>query len=231
MSLPGHTIVAPEGTRGFDTAVRLTPSMMKAFFDHGYRYAVRYVRRGKAHLDADLNTKEAESLLEAGLGLMVVQYVESETSWIPTPAKGTSNGGVAGREATKVGVPHGVILWCDLEGVAAGTPATDVIEYCNRWHHSVAGAGYLPGLYVGWHSGLTPKQLYEELRFTHYWAAYNLNADQAPLVRGVQMKQGSAKPADRPPGVTIEFDTDLVGADKLGGRPTVVAPEDWLEHA
>jgi hypothetical protein len=121
------------------------------------------------------------------------------------------------------------MLWCDLEGVAPKTPAQDVIDYCNRWHGSVAVAGFLPGLYVGWHCGLNPKQLYDELRFTHYWAAYNLNADQAPGVRGVQMNQSAAKPVDAPPGVSIAFQADVVRTDALGGRPTVVAAENWLE--
>jgi hypothetical protein len=226
--LDGHVITAPNNVRGFDTAERLTPATMQAFFDKGYRYAVRYVRRDQVH-PSDLGAAEAESLLEVGLGLMIVQHVESDTSWTPNGDKGATNGGVAAAETTAVGVPHGVSVWCDLEGVAAGTPATDVIEYCNNWHQAVAAGGYLPGLYIGWHCGLTPKQLYEELRFTHYWAGYNLNADQVPIVRGIQMKQGAAKKSDRPAGVTIDFDTDRVKADALGGRPTVVAPESWLE--
>src|SRR3954466_10782917 len=83
--------------------------------------------------------------------------------------------------------------------------------------------------YVGWHCRLTPKQLYQELRFTHYWAAYNLNSDQAPAIRGVQLRQSASKPVDVPPGVVIAFQADVVRTDALGGRPTVVAPENWLE--
>ena len=162
---------------------------------------------------------------------MVVQYVESEESWRPDADKGSGNGRICAEETARVGVPHGVNVWCDLEGVAAGTPAKEVIEYCNNWHRAVAAEGFVPGLYVGWHCGLTPTQLYKELRFTHYWAAYNLNSDQEPATRGVQMKQGAAKKADRPPGVELDFDTDRVKKDANGGLPTVVAPEDWLEHS
>jgi Domain of unknown function (DUF1906) len=231
MPCPGHAIVCPDGVRGFDTAVKLTPQVATAFFDHGYRYAVRYVRRDHPHPGVDLDASEAEALLATGLGLMIVQHVESETSWTPTADKGRGNGEAAAVECMRIGVPHGLSVWCDLEGVVSGTPAPAVIDYCNRWHQTVASAGYLPGLYVGWQCGLTSKQLYEELRFTHYWAAYNLNSDEAPAVRGVQMKQGGAKPTDRPPGVTIEFDTDRARTDALGGRPTVVGPEAWLERA
>ena len=229
MAIDGHVIVAPNNVRGFDAAVRLTAKQIKAFFDHGYRYAVRYVRRDEAHPDRDLNSSEAQQLIDAGLGLMIVQYVESESAWAPNADKGRGNGQIAAEECTRIGIPHGVSVWCDLEGVAAGTSAKDVIDYCNLWHEAVAGAGYLPGLYIGWHCGLTPAQLYKSLRFTHYWGAYNLNADQEPSVRGIQMKQGAVKKSDRPAGVTIDFDTDRVKTDALGGRPTVVAMESWLE--
>ena len=48
---------------------------------------------------------------------MLVQYVESETAWIPSAIKGTTNGTVAASEATKLGVPWGVTIWCDLEEI------------------------------------------------------------------------------------------------------------------
>jgi len=68
------------------------------------------------------------------------------------------------------------------------------------------------------------------LRFTHYWGAYNLNVDQAPIVRGLQMKQSEREAADLVAGVKLAFQVDRVRADKLGGRPTLVGPEFWLEQ-
>ena len=122
--------------------------------------------KDKPHASA-LSAAEASNLLNAGLGIMLVQYVESESAWTPTAKKGATNGGVAASEAERLGVPWGVTIWCDLEGVAVGTPRQQVIDYCNRWHSAVSGAGYVPGLYVGYHSGLTATQLYAKLRFTH----------------------------------------------------------------
>ena len=78
---------------------------------------------------------------------MLVQYVESESAWTPTAKKGATNGGVAASEAERIGVPWGVTIWCDLQGVAVGTPRQQVIDYSNRWHNAVSGAGYVPGLY------------------------------------------------------------------------------------
>src|SRR5947199_275970 len=83
-------------------------------------------------------------------------------------------------------------------------------------------AGYVPGVYVGYRAGLTPIGLYRSLKFTHYWGAYNLNVDQYPAVRGIQMKQSKARSSDRPEGTTIDFQTDRVRGDSLGGRPTLL---------
>jgi len=228
MTLPGHVFTAPDGVRGFDTAERVSATAAAAFRHRGYRFCVRYVRRDKPHASA-LSVTEAKSLLSVGIGLMLVQYVESDTTWIPAQAKGTTNGGVAASEAAKLGVPWGVTVWCDLEGVAPGTPAQKVIDYCNRWHIAVTSAGYVAGLYVGYRAGLTPTQLYRALRFTHYWGAYNLNSDQYPGIRGLQMKQLRASRQDLVAGTGIGFQVDKISADKLGGRPTLLALEGWPE--
>jgi len=226
MALDGHVFTAPDGARGFDANVVITPAVAAAFVQRDYRFCVRYIRRQTFH-DFDLSDDEAQGLIESGLGLMVVQHVESDSAWTPTAAKGAANGDVAATEADQIGIPHGVTVWCDLEGVAVGTPPAPVIDYCNRWHAAVAGAGYLPGLYVGFHCGLDPTQLYRALRFIHYWGAYNLNAAAAPIVRGLQMKQSSRTPLDAVPGHTFEFQVDTVRTDALGGRPTLVARDGW----
>jgi len=228
MPLHGHVFTVPPGVRGFDVNAPLTADSAAAFSRHGYRYAIRYVRRQPKH-KYDLTADEANAILDTGLALGVVQHVESAGAWTPTADKGAANGEVAAEEATAIGIPAGVCVWCDLEGVARGTPADAVIDYCNRWHAAVAAAGFVPGLYVGWHCGLTQSQLYRSLRFTHYWGAYNLDTDEAPAVRGLQMRQGAARPVDRVTGFDVAFDTDVVVGDALGGFPTVVGPDAWRE--
>ncbi|HEX9309497.1 MAG TPA: glycoside hydrolase domain-containing protein, partial [Gemmatimonadaceae bacterium] len=153
----------------------------------------------------------------------------SDTSWIPSGTKGAANGAVAAAEAEKLGVPFGVTVWCDLEGVKRGTRSQKVIDYCNQWHIAVMSAGYLPGLYVGYHAGLNPTQLYRSLRFSHYWGAYNLNSDQYPAVRGLQMKQSRHKQSDSVSDSGIDFQVDRISADALGGHPTLLALEGWPE--
>jgi hypothetical protein len=67
------------------------------------------------------------------------------------------------------------------------------------------------------------------LRFTHYWGAYNLNSDEAPIVRGVQMKQSQRRSQDEVPNLQVDFQVDGISADRLGGRPTLLALEGWPE--
>jgi hypothetical protein len=226
--LDGHVYTVPDGVRGFDADTTITPSVARAFRAHGYRFAVRYVRREPFHA-SDLTASEATGLLDAGLGIMPVQHVEPGV-WHPSAEKGSTYGSTAAAEAERIGIPPGVIVWCDLESVDAGTPADAVIEYCNEWHIAVAKGGFVPGLYVGYDPGLNSTQLYRSLRFTPFWGAYNLNSDQVPAVRGFQMQQAVRRSADVVSGVTLDFDVDTVRADNLGGRPTLLGPEFWLEQ-
>lgn len=213
----------PDGSRGFDCNTTVTPDLALAFAQHGYKFAVRYVRRSQKH-DYDLTVGEIVTLLASGLGVMVVQHVAAD-GWVPSGRLGTSYGQVAAGEAHALGLPVGTHVWCDLEGVMPGTPAGEVIDFCNRWYDAVADAGYRPGLYVGWSAILTPIQLYRNLKFRSYWAAYNLDRDQEPITRGVQMRQFGARPLDRPPGVAIDFDVNVIRADRMGGSPTLLLPD------
>jgi hypothetical protein len=222
--------VAPgKPVRGFDTAEPVTEQMAKAFFAHGYRFCIRYVRRQAFH-DYDLDAAETERLLETGFALMAVQHVEREDpspSWLANAAKGAQNGRVAAEAVRLAKLPDGVTIWCDLEN-AESNPAVDVIAYCNAWHQEVSEAGYHPGLYVGAECGLTPRQLFYALKFDAYWGALNLNTDEVPLVRGLQMKQHVKREGDLPPGfASLPFQTDTIRTDGKGGRPKWVQPDGW----
>jgi hypothetical protein len=223
--LAGHVYTSPGGVTGFDADRHITAEVAVAFQRHGYQFCVRYVRRDTVN-PHDITHDEAAGLLEAGLGLMVVQHV-APAPWTPTADLGAAYGATAATEAHHLGLPSGVTVWCDLEGVAAGTPEKQVIDFCNRWHSEAASAGFVPGLYVGDSPGLGPTQLYRSLRFVHYWSAYNLNDDALPAVRGVQMKQRRAGKADVVTGHRLEFQVDIVHADALGGLPTLLAPAEW----
>ncbi len=212
----------PDGSRGFDANQTLHAHDAAAAVNLGYAFVVRYVRRKTPHA-FDLTTAERDAILGAGLGLMVVQHVASE-GWTPTQSLGAEYGATAAAECVGLLVP-GVTVWCDIEGVAPGVSPHDVITYCNAWYDAVEAAGLNPGLYVGWHAGLTPDELYYKLSFTAYWSAYNLDADRFPSVRGVQMRQSAAKEPDLIPGFSAQaMDVDAINADEIGDTPTLLLP-------
>lgn len=212
----------PTGSKGFDCNAVVGAATASAFYGRGYRFAVRYVGRVQ-HKPHDASSSELARLLRAGLSVMLVQHVKSAESWDPEGEKlGRLYGANAARFADHCGYTEGAVLWCDLEGVAVGTPRQVVIDYCNAWHESVESAGYLPGLYVGWRAGLSARDLYYRLRFRRYWSAYNLNRDEYPAVRGVQMRQFAATRADHVPGVAFEIDVNLIGQDALGDSPLLM---------
>lgn len=70
--------VAPgKPVRGFDTGEKVTKEMAKAFFQFGYRFCIRYVRRDDFH-SFDLDADELQMLLDTGFAVMAVQHVETE---------------------------------------------------------------------------------------------------------------------------------------------------------
>lgn len=212
----------PSGSKGFDCNTRVTADAAQRFYDAGYHFAVRYVRRAGPH-DYDLSVREVADLLRAGLGLMVVQHV-APPGWIPTPGVGRIYGEIAAREADAAGVSAGTTLWCDLEGVKHGTPHADVIGFCNSWYDAVRSGRFSPGLYVGDSCGLTANELYRNLRFRRYWAAYNLNRDEYPAIRGAQMRQHAAVKSDHVAGIDYEFDVNIIGRDAMGDSPRLLLP-------
>lgn len=225
MTLPGKLVEAPAGLKGFDCNTHLSQAAAQAFRNDGYRFCLRYVPRHVPN-PADLSASEAHGILAAGLGLMVVQHVQNP-GWVPTPSMGKEYGAFAAQSCKDIGIPLGTTVWCDLEGVGSerqndGIDPRDVISFLNNWHVQVGVAGYTPGLYVGYDPDLTAEQLYWKLRFEHYWSAYNLNADQVPAKRGVQMKQGVEKVF-----AGIRYDPDTIQRDAFGGLPLMAVDLEW----
>jgi hypothetical protein len=218
----------PSGIRGFDCNFPLSFEQSASMVKHGYRFVLRYVPRVIQAVQ-DLTPGEVGRILDAGLAVMPVQHVEKE-GWVPSPAKGKSYGARAALSAGLCGIALGTSVWLDLEGVYLGADPEIVIGYCNTWFDEVQGAGYLPGIYVGWRAILTPDQLYRRLKFTRYWSAYNLDTDLFPAVTGVCMKQGEAQPIDYPSGWSAkraQIDTNIVTGDAKDRFPMVMAPDGW----
>lgn len=216
-----HLGVLANGVRGFDADCRISPPMASRFYAHGFRFAMRYVRRASPN-GHDLVAGEIITLLTAGLAVGVVQHC-ANPGWHPTASLGAAYGSTAALETVGAGMPRGATVFCDLEGVAPHTPANDVLAYLESWHAKVREAGYHPGLYIGDSCGLSGAQFFHDTPFDCFWAAYNINRDQIPTVRGVAMRQLIAKPGDRFVGCP-DIDVDVLHADALGMTPTFLLP-------
>lgn len=210
MTLPGR-ITTMSSALGFDTDTVLNFEIAKQFYNDGYRFCLRYLSLGTPEGKNELSYHEALSILQAGLGLMAVQHVPY-SGWSPTANLGTIYGTNAAKNSKAVGLPPGVNIWCDLEGVSNIVDADTVIAYCNNWYDAVVKAGYVPGLYVGSGAILDGAQLYYNLKFQHYWQS----ASEVPevAVRGYQLVQSA--PNARVNGIAV--DKDMAQIDNCGGQ-------------
>ncbi|MFN6251918.1 MAG: glycoside hydrolase domain-containing protein [Acetobacteraceae bacterium] len=163
------------GAMGFDCDSVLTANTAASFKANGFSFAIRYLSRTAPGHGGDLSANEAKAILSAGLGLMAVQHV-APAGWIPSESLGTQYGEAAAANAEAAGLPTGICLWLDLEGVASSVPASATTSYCQAWFKAVSQAGYLPGLYVGANCGLNGQQL-GRLNCAFYWRSGSLVPD------------------------------------------------------
>lgn len=206
---------------GFDIDQPVSEATAAAAVQGGYQFCLRYVSLGATEQPSDLSALELQLLLHAGLCVMAVQHV-LEPGWRPSASLGAEHGENAATHASNIGLPSGVCLWCDLEGVASNTPSSSVIAYVEAWAGAVQSAGFTPSLYVGYSCGLSGQQLYQDLSLQHYWRSMSDVPDVA--VRGYQMRQSRAQSVIN--GLTV--DVDQAGPDRLGGEVIWVTPQGQL---
>ncbi len=205
----------PIGTHAFDCVTPVSSSAASGMKAAGFGACIRYLSRSDTQGALDLSSNEANAVLGAGLALGAVQHVSAE-GWSPSATLGATYGANAASNAQTVGVPPGVTVWLDLEGVNNAADAGDVIAYCNAWFAAVKNAGYQPGIYVGANCGLTGDQLFWNLQTQHYWES----GSTVPTLpqRGYQMTQRITAAPDVLCGLNI--DRNLMLSDSLGGQAT-----------
>lgn len=209
ISLPGTIQTAAPGLTGFDADTVISSATAAAFVNSGYAFCARYLSLGYGQNPGDLSNTEAAAILNAGLALIAVQHVP-EAGWEPQESLGAEYGTNAAHNAASIGLPAGMNIWCDLEGIEEQISAENVIEYCNAWYQAVAAAGYVPGIYVGANCILSGDQLYYNLKFQHYWKSLS-NVPSIPN-RGYQLVQHATQTVH---GVSI--DPDTTQTDEQGG--------------
>jgi hypothetical protein len=204
-----------DGTIGFDIASPLNAISAKQYVNKGYGFVVRYVGRGDSSSRfIDLTQEEGQAIVDAGLALCVVQHPLAE-EWSPTGELGRQFGTAAANLAGNAGLPEGITVWLDLEGVAAVTPVQDVIDYCNEWYDEVSAVGFIPGVYIGAGPGLSADQIYWDLSMKSYWRGGSSVQSGVPSDiphRGYQLIQRITGSGDS------KFDSDVTHADNFGGK-------------
>jgi hypothetical protein len=213
MTITGNVVQAPAGLIGFDTIDVLDAARANEYVRRGYQFCIRYVPFDGRSEYVDLTADEAQIIVDSGLALMVVQH-PLDAGWAPDAGLGQAFGQNAALHAGNAGLPPGVNVWLDLEGVRPGAPAADVIAYCNAWFQEVENAGFASGIYIGANPGLTADQLYWDIRTSHYWkggsSAEAGVPDEIPH-RGYQLVQRINDPGPD------EFDSDVTKTDAFGG--------------
>jgi hypothetical protein len=222
-NLAGKVEKSPSGSKGFDCNTPLTTTTAKAFRDAGFAFAVRYVPRTSVtdpmNPSGNITRSEAETILNAGLALMIVQHVPS-SPWDPTGQLGMNYGNYAVLNCTAIGLPYGVNLFLDLEGVRAGTNPENVLDYAGTWAKAVADGGYMPGIYIGASCELSAGQIVT-LPFKQFWRSGSSSTPQigAP---GYCMQQTISSSLVLS---GVAYDSDVVTTDQSGGTPY------WLRKA
>ncbi len=188
----------------------VSPDVAQQLVAAGKQFVIRYVSRQSTEQPGDITHDEALDILNAKLGLMVVQHVEFE-GWHPTADLGTQYGTTAAAHAADIGLPSGVNVFLDLEGIASGTPAQSIIDYANNWSSAVSARGFVPGVYVGAGEMLDGDQL-ARLNFQNYWKS----ASTVPAVtgRGYQIIQSLTSQTY---GFSRSPDDDVTQNDSQGG--------------
>jgi hypothetical protein len=211
--LPGGAKKSLSGATGFDSDTALSASVAQAFVQNGFSFVIRYLSLGESEDEGDLSTAEARDILNSGLAVMAAQHVDYP-GWTPSETLGSQYGANAAANAQKVGLPAGMNIWLDLEGVDESVSSSDVIAYCNAWFAAVAGAGYIPGLYVGADAILNSEELYYDLDVEYYWHS---GSDVPPVdVRGYCMVQ-TINDAYEIDGCA--YCRDVIQADSMGSTP------------
>ena len=216
MPLQGRVAQAPAGVIGFDITDPLNPATAKQYRNKGYQFCIRYLSHDKSAKSSfvDLTTDEAQIILDAGLALSAVQH-PLKVPWVPTAQLGQTFGANAAAYAGDAGLPAGVNVFLDLEGVKVGAADTDVIAYCNAWFAEVEAVGYVSGVYIGAAPGLSADQLYWNLKTKHYWKGGSSSKAGVPddiPQRGYQLTQYIENP-EQP----NEFDKNVTKTDNFNG--------------
>ena len=212
---------------GVDCDTKLTPENAKALatakfrahdgVEHPIRFVWRYVGLGPS-VGLDLDADEVEGILEAGLGLLVVQHCP-RGPWAASAERGAQYGQRAVEHARAAGYLESCSLAIDLEGVSNQGRAA--IDHANSWIAAVEAGGFSPTDYIGYDSGLTADEHFALPRVHRYFgAAGSWNVSK----RGLCCRQ---YPTTMLAGVPFPVDPDHAYPDAFGGSLRAMVSQAW----
>jgi hypothetical protein len=166
----------------------------------------------------NLTAAELTSIVASGYQLIPVGE-SRPNGYVPTAADGSADAARVVAIIRALGIPAGVTVGCDLEGMGGG--AQDTIEYANAQAAIIQSAGDGPMAYVGAGVPLTSAQLYQ-LKDTLYW--HSLSSVQPVAVCDYAVLQGFPTQTLRlSNGILLEADVNFIYRDKEGRGPVAVS--------
>jgi len=199
--------------KGIDCNTKLSYNTAVKIKRSGYDFAIRYVGRFTMNKWIDIDKKEIDNILRAGLDLGIVQHCPGKGGIMASKELGKTYGSNAAKFALKEGYKNGSILYLDLENVNKKYQyrTQEILDFCNYWYDQVNRA-YTPGIYVGYNTWLSGKDLYYDLKFKNYWRSLSWVPDIPS--RGYSMAQYAA-----PKLHGIQIDKNLLTGDNWGNMP------------
>ena len=183
---------------GADMDTVLDAGRAQGLKDAGLSFVVRYL--------TSLTLGEVADILGSGLALSVVTYADQ------------FDGGAAVATLQALGLPPGLTVWLDVEGIAPEVTPSTLIGEINAWAAALSAAGYMPGEYVGANSCLTSSELYA-LGVVRYWKGMSQLYDRNGML--IEPQCGWCL-EQKYPTITIagtKVDIDYVGYDYEGRLP------------
>lgn len=195
---------APVGSRMVDSVHLVTPPEAHALKAAAQDGVLQYL--------GGVTAGGVQGIIAAGLGFSPVTYADS---W---------DGPKTVAELAALGLPPGIVVWLDIEGIAATLGADYVIGRVNAWAAAVSAAAFIPGLYVGTGALLTSDEL-EALATYRYWKGLSRIVDRNGAL--AEPSSGWCIEQKFPSGTTagILVDFNIVGTD-YKRRPLIWAADD-----
>jgi hypothetical protein len=207
-----QVVPIPVGARLIDTDAKINAECAQALKAMGIDGVIRYLSIG-SETSADLTSDELSDILDAGLGVFVVQHVRYP-EWYPTALQGADDGMRAVANMKAIGFPEGASCTLDWEGIATDADKSSVISYGRSFWTAIQA--YEPVLYVGDQVPLTGADLYA-LPFTHYWKSLSAVDAQTPACGWQVVQLHTNKPLSL---CGIPIDYDFVQDDYRGRVPS-----------